>query len=197
MFHLYPGFEKGLPGEDPVIRTDDKGDDYVLEGGQWRKLTVVVDRGGPKMNPKHIQAQKEDKAPLEYLVWSVLEDEARVLKGGAGKYGVRNWRIDEILASTYEGAMMRHLKAWAMGEDLDPDDGKHHLSHLRACCAIVMDADTHNTMIDDRGRQESKGETDDNSIIPAEDGETPTQDAQKSSEGPEESEGAAGLYRCP
>ena len=40
-----------------------------------------------KENPKLIQARKEGKAPLEYLVKSVWEEDARVHKHGADKYG--------------------------------------------------------------------------------------------------------------
>ena len=109
-----------------------------------------------KHNPKHIRAQKDGKAPLEFLITSVLEGDAHVHKGGAEKYGVRNWRKDEILASTYEGAMLRHLKAWIEGEDLDPDSGYNHLYHLRACCAVVLDGQAHGKLIDDRDRCESK-----------------------------------------
>ena len=111
----------------------------------------------PKQNPKHIRAQKENKIPFEYLVLSVLEDDAWVHQGGGDKYGIRNWTIDEILASTYVGAMFRHLRAWAMGEDLDPESGKPHLTHLRACCAVVLDGNKHGKLIDDRLRAESKG----------------------------------------
>lgn len=111
-----------------------------------------------KMNPKYVRAQKDCKTPMECLITSVLASEARVLAHGADKYGVRNWRLDEILASTYEGAMMRHLIAWMQGEDTDPDSGEPHLSHLRACAGVVMDADMHGKMVDDRGRMESKGE---------------------------------------
>lgn len=109
-----------------------------------------------KMNPKHVQAQKEGKLPLEYLPWELLPLDAKAHKHGADKYGVRNWRIDEILASTYEGAMMRHFLAWARGEDTDPDSGLPHLIHLRANCAVVLDAQAHGKMVDDRNRQESK-----------------------------------------
>ena len=109
-------------------------------------------------NPKHIQAQKEDKAPMEYIIFSALEDDARGLRNGANKYGVGNWLVDPIKATTYVGAMMRHLKAWAEGEDEDLDDNLHPLTHLRNCCAIVLDAEKHGTLIDDRQRRESKGE---------------------------------------
>lgn len=107
-------------------------------------------------NPKHIQAQKEGKAPMEYLVYSVLPMDAAVHKHGADKYGERNWRKDKILTSTYEGAILRHFLAWAQGEDIDPDSGMPHLAHLRACCAVVLDAQMHNSLIDNRNRLESK-----------------------------------------
>jgi hypothetical protein len=103
-------------------------------------------------NPKHLSAMRDGKEPLEYVVYEMLPLDARVHKHGADKYGVRNWRKQPILASTYEGAMLRHFIAWARGEDLDPDSGMPHLAHLRACCAVVLDAQAHGTLIDDRGR---------------------------------------------
>lgn len=109
-----------------------------------------------KQNPKLIQALKDGKAPLEYLVPTMDELDAAVHKHGADKYGKFNWRIDEILASTYVGAMRRHLKAWVSGEDIDPESGKPHLTHLRACCAVVLDAAMHDKLIDDRLLAESK-----------------------------------------
>ena len=109
-----------------------------------------------KKNPKQVRAEKDGKVPYEYLVLSVLEDDAYVHKHGGEKYGKRNWTIDEINATTYVGAMFRHYKAWAEGEDLDPDSGKPHLTHLRACCAVVMDADKHGKLIDDRLFAEAK-----------------------------------------
>lgn len=107
-------------------------------------------------NPKHIQAMKDGKAPLEYLVSTMDELDAAVHKHGADKYGVFNWRIDKITAKTYVGAMRRHLNAWAQGQDLDPESGKPHLTHLRACCAVVLDAVMHDTLIDNRLEAESK-----------------------------------------
>ena len=109
-----------------------------------------------KDNPKLIRALKDGKAPLEYLVYSVMEGDAAVHKLGADKYGIRNWRVDNILASTYEGAILRHFKAWAEGEDLDPESGYSHLYHIRACCAILLDSEEKGTLIDNRIRTESK-----------------------------------------
>ena len=101
---------------------------------------------------------KDGKIPFEYLVLSVLEGDAQVHKGGGDKYGKNNWTIDEILASTYVGAMFRHLIAWAKGINIDPDSGYNHLYHLRACCAVVLDGDKHGKLIDDRLFAESKSQ---------------------------------------
>lgn len=111
-----------------------------------------------KHNPKHIQAQKDGKVPMHLIPWRSLEAVARVMGTGAEKYGERNWRIDEILASTYEGAIARHtLLEWAQGVDADKDSGEHPLAHVAACCLIVLDAIENDTFIDDRDRKESKG----------------------------------------
>lgn len=110
-----------------------------------------------KMNPKYIRAQKDGKAPLEYLPMAVMDDWARVHKHGADKYGIRNWRKDAILMSTYKGAILRHLRDWSDGEDLDPDSGINHLYHIMACCAVLLDAQMHDKAIDDRTDVESKG----------------------------------------
>ena len=112
---------------------------------------------GVKHNPKHIRAQKDGKAPMHLLPWKPLAQVAQVLAGGANKYGERNWRIDEILASTYEGAIGRHaFLEWAQGVDADPDSGLHPLAHVAASCLIVLDAIDQGTFIDDRGRKETK-----------------------------------------
>ena len=111
-----------------------------------------------KDNPKAVRAAKEGKIPYEKIPWEVLEADAHVHASGAAKYGERNWRLDKIRASTYEGAIMRHFTAWATGEDVDPESGYSHLTHIRACCAVVLDAEAHGTLIDDRQRKESKSE---------------------------------------
>lgn len=110
-------------------------------------------------NPKYVQAQKDGKPRMEYLVGSVLRGDAAVHAHGADKYGERNWRIDPIKASTYEAAILRHFMAYFYdGEDADPDSGLSHLYHIRACCAVMLDAEIHGTLIDDRDRAVSGGD---------------------------------------
>ena len=106
-----------------------------------------------KDNPKYVQAQKDGKAPMEYLVGSTLRGDAAVHAHGAHKYGERNWRLDPIKSSTYEAAILRHFMSYFYDrEDLDPDSGLSHLYHIRACCAVMLDAEQHGTLIDDRAR---------------------------------------------
>ncbi len=96
---------------------------------------------------------------MEYLVGSVLRGDASVHAHGADKYGERNWRIDPIKSSTYEAAILRHFMAYFYDrEDADPDSGLSHLYHIRACCAVMLDAEIHGTLIDDRDRSVSGGD---------------------------------------
>ena len=75
---------------------------------------------------------------------------AAALKIGADKYGPWNWREDKVEIMTYLGAMRRHIDAVLEGEDLDPESGAHHLGHVAAGCAIVLDALAHGTLVDNR-----------------------------------------------
>lgn len=94
---------------------------------------------------------------MELVPWASMAAVARVLAGGAGKYGRRNWQVDSIKASTYVGAIARHaLLEWAEGVDKDKDDGEHPLAHVAACCLLVMDAERTGKLIDDRLYAESK-----------------------------------------
>lgn len=72
------------------------------------------------------------------------------MEEGANKYGPFNWRQEPISASTYMGAMDRHLAAWFDGEDNAPDSGIHHLAHVMASCALILDSMECGTLIDDR-----------------------------------------------
>lgn len=109
-------------------------------------------------NPKRARALLDNKAPMEFIPWGPLAQIAKVLEGGAAKYGARNWRREPISASTYEGAIARHaLLEWASGVDVDKDSGLHPLAHVAASCLLVLDAIEHGTFVDDRNRAEVLG----------------------------------------
>ncbi len=112
-------------------------------------------------NPKAARALLDGKAPMELIPGKPLAAVARVLEGGAKKYGIRNWLRERISASTYIGAIFRHaILEWAEGTDIDKDSGEHPLAHVIACCLLVMDAEEHDMLIDDRRRSEVIGRLD-------------------------------------
>lgn len=90
------------------------------------------------------------KVPLHLIPTVAMTAESAALKQGAEKYGLDNWRESGVNAMTYVGAMLRHLTAWRDGEDVDPDSGISHLGHIRANCAILLDAAHVGKLVDDR-----------------------------------------------
>lgn len=72
------------------------------------------------------------------------------MSDGARKYGTVNWRATGSTSSVFYDAMMRHLVAWYSGEDFAEDSGIHHLAHLMASCAILLDSSLHNKLNDNR-----------------------------------------------
>lgn len=114
------------------------------------------------MNTQHPNDPKgavgATKCPLHLLPPDALRETAWVHKLGAEKYGPFNWRTHHVNATTYVAAIMRHLMAWSEGEDLDPESGRSHLAHIAASANILMDAQKHGSLIDDRVKSETTGE---------------------------------------
>jgi len=97
------------------------------------------------------------KDPLHLLPTIALRQTAHVLKLGADKYGVYNWRHSNgVKASTYSAAILRHITQYMDGEDVDEESGKSHLAHIMATCSILLDAERVNKMIDDRPKPKEK-----------------------------------------
>jgi hypothetical protein len=93
------------------------------------------------------------KCPLHLLPPVALSQTAWVMALGAAKYGPWNWRNSKVEAMTYVGAILRHMSAWASGEDLDPESGQSHIAHIAAGCNILMDAASIGHLIDNRPHQ--------------------------------------------
>ncbi len=90
------------------------------------------------------------KAPVHLVPFLAILELASAFADGAKKYAPFNWREEKISVSVYQGAIMRHLAAYIDGEDIAPDSGVHHLSHIMACCAMMRDAESVGMLIDDR-----------------------------------------------
>jgi len=90
------------------------------------------------------------KAPMWLLPPVALRAISWVHGLGSAKYGPWNWRKTKVCASTYISAIHRHLAAWHEGQDNDEESGQSHLAHIGACVNILMDAQHHNRLDDDR-----------------------------------------------
>ena len=93
------------------------------------------------------------KPPLSLLPRAALEEEARVLAFGAEKYGRDNWRLG-MDHSRLLDACMRHVVAYADGEDLDPESGLPHLAHARCCLGFLLHYRNAGVGTDDRPLKE-------------------------------------------
>lgn len=80
------------------------------------------------------------------------------MQTGADKYGAFNWRGTSVTASVFYNAMVRHLEQWYSGEQHASDTGVHHLAHLMAGAAIVLDAEMNDVFIDDRPKGKILGD---------------------------------------
>ena len=90
------------------------------------------------------------KVPLHLVPPSASHYLAEALGDGAIKYGPYNWRSSGVSAMVYVGAAKRHLDAWLDGQDSAEDSDVHHLAHAMACLAIILDATSVGTVVDDR-----------------------------------------------
>ena len=106
------------------------------------------------INPKQLRAAADGKLRLELLDNAMMHPTAIVLAHGAEKYGVRNWRKVGINASTYIGAIRRHVDAMADGQWLDEDSGQPHLAHVVANCDVMLDAEEQGMMLYDHNYSE-------------------------------------------
>jgi hypothetical protein len=99
-------------------------------------------------NPKTIYGQA--KPGVHAIPPVALLHLGRGMEDGEAKYGLTNWRENEVSASVYYDAAFRHMAAWWDGEQIAPDSGVHHLGHVMACCAILLDAEHMGKLNDDR-----------------------------------------------
>lgn len=132
---------------------DSKGAQAEFTMAQWLGMEIKYEDEEPVLggvDPKGAAGSK--KAPMWLLPPLALEQTAWVQGLGAKKYGPWNWRRSRVKASTYISAIMRHLQAWAQGEDLDPESAMSHLAHIAAGCNILMDAQATGTLDDDRAK---------------------------------------------
>lgn len=108
----------------------------------------TTETGYPDNNPK--TAVGVSKAPLHFIPPVALVHLGLAMEDGGSKYGLMNWREFTVSTSVYYDAMLRHLLAYWDGENDALDSKVHHLGHVMACAAILLDAASTNRLNDDR-----------------------------------------------
>jgi hypothetical protein len=98
-----------------------------------------------------LEGRKDDagKAPLSLIPRSALLAEADVLAFGAKKYQRDNWRKGMAYSRLIDAAL-RHVLAFADGEDADDETGLSHLAHARCCLAFLIEYEERGLGTDDR-----------------------------------------------
>lgn len=90
------------------------------------------------------------KAPLSMIPLEALTAEAQVFAFGAKKYGKSNYKSGMTWTRVIDAAL-RHINAYASGEDKDPESGMSHLAHAKCCLSMLIFYAENKKGTDDRG----------------------------------------------
>lgn len=140
----------------PFSDTVEIGEAFEAVGGAMENITLTGSVGltvYPDGNPKTLMgAKKPDPSVVPPIGVMHL---ATAMMNGAEKYGPFNWRDAAISTRPYIAAAMRHLSSYLDGEDFSADTIEaglpvHHLGHVMACCAILLDAEAVGMLNDNR-----------------------------------------------
>lgn len=105
----------------------------------------------PSLNPKPAPRKPAVKARMDLIPPDALLGAGLALAHGAAKHGDRTWEGGTDWGY-HHAALLRHLAAWALGEDQDPDSGLPHLD-LALCRLMFLSAYAkRRTGTDDRTR---------------------------------------------
>lgn len=90
-----------------------------------------------------------EKVRLDLLDPEWLEAVGRVMTFGTRKYSAHNWR-GGLSASRLLAACLRHVLAFARGEDTDEETGESHLANASCCLMMLWWTMKHKPELDDR-----------------------------------------------
>lgn len=124
------------------------GPHVFLAGTTQQTQQAVNSTTADESGPAFVKADAQ-KRPLDLLPFVAVEEVAEVLAFGRKKYRAHGWRsVDK--RSRYFAAALRHLFAYAKGEDRDPESGLRHLAHAACSVLFLLEADVSNLGEDDR-----------------------------------------------
>ncbi len=90
-----------------------------------------------------------EKPRWDLLPLAEVEEIVQVLTFGAQKYEAHNWKRGARWGR-YFAALQRHLVAWWLGEEKDPETGFSHLAHAGCCLLFLMAYSRNGWGADDR-----------------------------------------------
>jgi len=108
------------------MSTETTGDDFVFRVGKHMAEQRAKDRG---------DKFDADKPMWDLFMWRAALGVVRVLTYGAKKYSAHNWEKG-IKYSRLFAAAQRHLSAYWLGANIDPESNLPHLDH--AICDLMM-----------------------------------------------------------
>ena len=114
---------------------------------------VIADLAKNKVIAKEAVKFDAGKPPLALISRIALEEEAKVMEFGRQKYGTHNWRAGMDFSRLMDAAL-RHMYAFADGEDMDKETGLSHLAHARCCMAFLLEYQGVKVGTDDRFKRE-------------------------------------------
>lgn len=117
--------------------------DEQLTKTLWPNATALVD-SNLKTAAATNKPRMSDVPPVALMALGAA------MSNGKNKYGRFNWRETGSTSSVFYDAMLRHLVDWYNGEDFAEDSKVHHLAHIMASCAILLDSSLHGKLNDDR-----------------------------------------------
>ena len=95
------------------------------------------------------------KPRISLIPREALEGMARALTFGAKKYSADNFK-NGLAYRRLLDASMRHIIAWADGENLDPESRLSHLDHALASLAMLKFMEQNRPEMDDRYKRDTK-----------------------------------------
>lgn len=98
-----------------------------------------------------------EKVDMSLIPIGPLMAVARVWTFGKAKYSAWNWTKGFAWSRPYAAAL-RHIFAWAAGENKDPETGESHLAHAICCLTMLIEFQETNTGADDRYKRQAPKE---------------------------------------
>jgi hypothetical protein len=128
-----------------VSDAEEKGGIPLLESNKMKNKEKL------KKELKNDAGNKHDggKIRTDLLSIPAIMATADILTQGATEYGDRNWEKGLSFSRVF-GALLRHVFAWWLGKDIDPQWGKLHLAHASCCIMFLLHFALTKTGTDDR-----------------------------------------------